>query len=88
VDGMEKDFFEFMKKRDGMINIKHIHKRFPSLTKEQFLDGMDKWLQHKGMKRSERIEAIKAMDIFWVKEVEKYRNTKNIFGRKPKLQGW
>lgn len=81
---MPKDFYTYVKKKDGEINIKHIAKRFPHLSKEEFLSGMGRWLEHKGMKGNKKREAIKAMEIWWFNEIEIYRKVRKPF--QPKIK--
>lgn len=83
---MAKDFYQFMKKKDGEINIHHIAKYFPNITKETFLVGMGKWLDDKGLKHSEKLRALDAMDKWWIQEIEKYRNRKQWFKSKQFLK--
>lgn len=76
---MAKDFYQFLKKKDGKVSNKQIVKRFPDLTKESFLLGMGKWLEYKGMEHPEKRRAIAAMDVWWMQEVEKNRNRRQWF---------
>ncbi|MDP4085762.1 MAG: hypothetical protein Q8934_14245 [Bacillota bacterium] len=84
---MAKDFYQFIKKKDGVIKIEHIAKRFPNISKEEFLLGVGKWLDDKGMEHAEKLKALEAMDIWWKYHVENYRNTRKWYQSKKFLKG-